>query len=688
MPDNQYPVFDGGQTLTAADLNQLRAFGHYRDRLLGRLTGFGVSCGLGGTVSGTTLTIAPGLAVDQVGEPLILPTTQTIALPPTTSAGSFDFVAAGPGGFSVVLESTDTTEPAPDCGEADCEGHAELHTRAVALRIASGRITGPRFDFAGETLLTAEPLRLSLTSAPQGSYVTLRNTLVARLNNGGSPLISTALITKLQGTSIAPADLPGVKGYKAGFLNQVLFATLDLLRCRALMATNCDRSTTRPGVVLGWLHLVGSTWTWECAYRHAWEPPRGLSLAFVGGGCTSPCGIWVDLLEGLISGYAPPDPPPPEDDDDGIPPVFVYCPSGMVLIGGVCVNIYYPPPEIPDDWYIPWEIDPIDPLGPIWNPPDVYGHIDDVIKEVYGTDPWEYFGTGVIGGLPALGRDAEIVRTSLEAEVTGLGGTPNVEVLTAGEATALPGYQPGASFNIADTIVLTVGANNKVTAMGRVPAAHTARELGTALPAATAKATEALAATELQQVGLTTVTEQVGGLAEEVAGFKGFEEATTQWRAEIDGAIEGVGNAIEAEVHERVTLELGGLKLDDMQRRLSVTEGQIDVIVKGVGVSRVEKPLDAGMARGMVEFAGSLTNGLASLVTPENEDVLGRHIGEATRATSTLEEAATVGEPKAIGDATVKLMGTLRTAIKSAGIDASLSKELDAQLNAMKGLLG
>ena len=26
MPDNQYPVFDGGQTLTAADLNQLRAF--------------------------------------------------------------------------------------------------------------------------------------------------------------------------------------------------------------------------------------------------------------------------------------------------------------------------------------------------------------------------------------------------------------------------------------------------------------------------------------------------------------------------------------------------------------------------------------------------------------------------------------------------------------------------------------
>jgi hypothetical protein len=690
MPDNQYPVFEGGQTLTAADLNQLRAFGHDRDRLLGRLTGFGVNCGLGGTVGGTTLTIAPGLAVDQVGEPLILPAAQTITLPPATSPGSFGFVAAGPGGFSVVLESTDITEPAPDCGEADCEGHAELHTRGVALRIAAGRITGPRFDFAGETLLTVEPMRLSLTSAPQGSYATLRDALVTRLNNGGSPLISTALITKLQGTSIAPSDLPGVKGYKAGFLNQVLFATLDLLRCRALMATTCDRSTPRPGVVLGWLHLVGSTWTWECAYRHAWEPPRGLSLAFVGGGCTSPCGIWVDLLEGLISGYAPPDPPPPEDADPGIPPVFVYCPNGMVLVGGICVNVYYPPLTIPDEWYGPWEIDPIipDPLGPIWNPADVYAHIDDVIKEVYDTDPWEYFGTGVIGGLPALGRDAGIAKAALEAEVVGLGGTPNVEVLTAGAATALPGYQPGASFNIADTIVLTVGTNNKITAMGRVPAAHTARELGTALPAATAKATEALAATELQQVGLATVTGQVGGLVEEVAGFKAFEQTTTQWRAEVGEALEGVGDAIEAEVHERVTRELGGLKLDDVQRRLSVTEGQIDVIVKGVGVGRVEKPLDAGIAHGMVEFAGSLTNGLASLVTPENEEVLGRHIGEATRATSMLEEAAVGGEPKAIGDATVKLMGTLRTAIKSAGIDASLGKELDAQLNAMKGLLG
>lgn len=688
MPDNQYPVFEGGQTLTAADLNQLRLFGHHRDRLLGRLTGFGVNCGLGGAISGTTLTVGPGLAIDQVGEPMVLPAAQTIALPPTPSAGTFAFVAPAAGGFSVVLESTDVTEPAPDCGEADCEGHAELHTRAVALRITPGRITGPRFDFGSEPLLSVEPMRLSLTSAPQGSYVALRDAIATRLTNGGDPLISPALITQLQATSIAASDLPGVKGYKAGFINQVLFATLDLLRCRALMSTACDRDTPRPGVVLGWLNLVGTTWTWQCAYRHAWEPPRGLSLALVGASCGSPCGVWVDALEGLIAGYAPPDPPPVEDDDDGGIIVYPLCPHGLILVGGECVNVYYPPIEIPDDWYIPWVIEELDPLGPIWNPPNVYEHFDDIVVDVYGTDPWTYFGKETITGLPALGRDAVVAKESLEAQITNLGGTPNVQVLTAAQATALPGYQPGATFNAADTVVMTVGANNKVVAVGRVPAAHTARELGTALPAATGKANEALAATEVHQVAIDSVTDQVGGLQLEVEGFKQFEQTTVAWRTEIDEAFAGVGKTIEAEVKGRVTMELGGLRLDDMQNRLAVAEGQLDVIVKGVGIERAVKPLDAGAARGMVDFAATVTNGLASLTNVENEEALAKHIGAATQATARLEEVAATGEPKAIGEATVTLMGTLRTAVKSAGIDPALGKELDAQLNAMKGMLG
>ncbi len=687
MPDNQYPVFEGGQTLTAVDLNQLRTFLHQRDRLLGRLVGFGINCGLGGSVSGTTLTIGPGLAIDQRGEPLLLPAAQTIALPPTPSSGTFDFIATGPGGFSVVLESVDTVEPAPDCGETDCEGHAELHTRAVALRVVPGRITGTQFDFASETLLTVEPMRLSLTSAPQGSFVALRDALVTRLLNGGSPLISTALITQLQATSIAPSDLPGVKGYKAGFINQVLFATLDLLRCRALMGVACDRAAARPGVVLGWVHLVSSAWVWECSYRHAWEPPQGFSAALVGGTCGNPCGVWVDALEGLISGYAPPDPPPPADDDDGPGPGVVYCPYGMILVGSRCVNVYYPPIEYPVEWYIPWVEDP---LGPIWNPPDVYEHFNDIIREVYQADPWEYFGKGVISGLETLGRDAEISRTALENTITDLGGTPNVVLVTATEATAMDGYSPAGTFSPSDTIVLTVNTGGRVVATGRVAAAHTARKLGTELPAATAKATEALAASEMQQVGLTKVTQQLGGLREDMAGFKGFEQTATKWREEIGQALDGVGTTIESQVRERIGVELTGMELGTFERRLSTAEGSLDVLVKvGVkGGAQVAQRLDQDFARGMVEFAETVNAGLGSLVNADNQKTLGRYVGDATRAAATLEVVAAGGDPVAIGDAAVTLMGTLRTAVKSAGIEANLGKQLDAQFTAVKGLLG
>ena len=683
MPDNQYPVFEGGQTLTAADLNQLRAFGHARDRVLGRLTGFGVGCGLTGTVTGSTLTIAPGLAVDQAGEPMMLPAARTIALPPTPSSGTFAFVTAAGGGFSVVLESTDTVEPTPDCGEVDCEGHAELHTRGVTLRVVPGRITGPRFDFAGEPLLAVEPLRLSLTSNPQGSYTTLRNTIATRLANNGSPLINPALIAQLSETSIATSDLPGVKGYKAGFLNQVLFAALDLLRCRALAATACDRSTPRPGVVLGWVRQVSGTWTWECQYRHAWEPLPGLSLALVGGTCGDPCGIWVDALEGLISGYAPPDPPPLEEPDDGGVVVYPVCPLGMVLIKGKCVNIYFPPPEIPDRWRRPWEIDQLNPLDPIWNPPNIREHFDELVRDVYETDPWEYFGIGTVSALPALGRDVALAKGSLEATITELGGLASVLVATAAEATAMPGYQPGATFNTADTVVMTVGMNNKVVAIGRIPAAHTAREIGTALPAATAAAAEAVAVTAtIPSMVTTAVDERAGGFRELETAVK---EVLTQAGSVLsDGALQG---AIKSVVDERMKLvdtTIGGLQTQI--NNLYMVRGDVGNAGK-LGPTQGMR-LDQDMSLAITTFADTITQGLEGLVTPENERTLGQHLKRVHTQAAQLEAIATAGEPSAIGDATVQLLSTLRTAVKSAGIDKAVGRELDVQLNVVKGLLG
>src|SRR5215472_9145154 len=257
MSSNQYPLFETGETLTAADLNMLQAFLHDRDRLVGRMAGFGVNCGLGGVVTGSTLTIQPGLAVDQNGEPLILADTATISLAPPAMTPSYDFIDTAPGGFSVVLESSETVEPAPDCGEADCAGHAELHTVGVSVRTVAGRVTGTRMDFAAESLLTVTPMGLSAASTPTASYNSLRDAIATRLTNGTNPEVTPGLIADLQATSIAASDSPGIQGYKCGWLNLVLFATLDLLRVEALLKVGCDRSTTRAGVVLGWVNQVG-----------------------------------------------------------------------------------------------------------------------------------------------------------------------------------------------------------------------------------------------------------------------------------------------------------------------------------------------------------------------------------------------------------------------------------------------
>jgi hypothetical protein len=677
-----YPVFAGGQTLTARDLNQVRAFLHDRDRLLGRLIGFGVNCGLGGTVSGSTLTIAPGLAVDQVGEPLLLGAAARITLPPSPAGAAFDFIATGPGGFSVVLESTDTVEPVPDCGEAGCEGHAEPHVRSVALTVVPGRVTGTRFDFGNETLLTVEPLRLSVDGNPQGAFVGLRNAIVSRLQNGGSPLISGTLISQLQGMSIGSSDLPGVKGYKAGFLNQVLFAALDLLRCRALSAVPCDRSTTRPGVVLGWVHQVGGSWVWDCGYRHRWEPPVGFSQASLGGTCSDACGLYTDRLEGLISGYAPPDPPPPQPGGGGgttvDPGIFVFCPQGTVLVGGRCVNILLPPPEIPEYWIKPWVEWPP-------NPGDPYPFPDLTTQpwEVYGTDPWTYFGEGVLSVMPGLGYDAGAVRTQLGNKITELGGTPNIVITTVGELGSVEGYSPAGGINIADTVVLTADDNGRVIGTGRIAAAHTARKLGTELPAAVGKADQALGATAELSASVAGLGDDLTGLHTEFAGFQRFQQDTGAWRGQVTATLGSLGDLVQKTVDESF-----GVRFDSVQERLAVAEGSLDVL-KLIG-GRSPGPvrgLDAGAAGQVAKFAETTIEAMRSLEGRGTPALTGA-VAAAEEATRGLREIVDGGDEAAIGTAVVGLLDTVRTMVKASGVDASLGRQLDSQFSEVRGRFG
>lgn len=676
MPVNQYAEFEGGQTLTAADLNLVRDFLHDRDRLLGRITGFGTNCGLAGTISGATLTIAPGLAVDQVGEPLLLGSAATIALPPTVSTGTFDFVDAGPGGFTIVLEATDTEAVPPDCGETGCEGHATVHTRSVALRVVAGRLTGPRFAFASEPLLAVSPMRLSTTSNPQGSFVTLRNALTARL----AGLVDSGLLATLAGIQIESADLPGERGYKAGFLNQVLFAALDLLRCQALMAVSCDRTTARPGVALGWVVQSGGAWQWHCEYRHAWEPPRGLTSALLGGSCSDPCRVHRDHLEGLLATYVEPQPPatPPSGGGTVEPGDFVYCPHGMIRVGNRCINVIEPPVVIPDKWAEPWVIDP---LGPIWNPP-----VETNPWEVYEIDPLDYLGSGVLNVLPALGLSATEVEAALADRITDVGGTPNISILTMDEASGLAGYGPASAVSPADQVVLVADATGRVVATGRVSAARTARAVGTQLPAAIAKADTALEATTGLRADLAEVGAGLGEVRTDVMELQGFTQDMGSWRAGVDGSIAGLPGKVERLVDERM-----GPQVTDIQRRVATMEGAIDILRSTGGGRVVTAPSRAGLgtpfAEGMIEYVETLNAGLRTLVNADNADRLGRYVEDVTRAGAKLEVAIAAGEPRQLEEAALEVLDTMRTAIKSAGVPADVGRQVDAQFRMMRDII-
>lgn len=706
MSDNQYPVFVDGQTLTEAELNDLRIFLHQRDRLVGRLVGFGVNAGLAGVVtSGTTLTISPGLAVDQTGEPLVLGASTTIPLPPVAESVAYDFVSAAPGGFSVVLESTDTIEPSPACGEPGCAGHAELHTRSVALHVVAGRVTGTRMDFAAESLLTVEPIRLSLDSTPANSYTALRNAIATRLTNGTAPVVDPALIAKLQATSIATGDTAGIRGYKCGWLNMVLFATLDLLRVRALLSLTSERTTTRPGVVLGWVHQVSGTWVFDCPWRHAWEPPRGFTEAFLGGTCSDPAGAFRDELEALLAGFAPPDPAPVGDPK---PPIA--CPVGSIRVGDRCIKITFPPKEIPDKWAHKWLFDPREP---IWYPPIETWKNPDV---VYERAPVDVLGEKEFPLTDYLGHTGTDVKEVLGGFISEQGAIADVRVMAAGDVQTLEGYSPAGGFAPSDSVVLGVDTNGVVVSTGRVPTVQNVRTVGSALPAAVGAANEAMAAaTELRglstgfEARFTELDQTIAGLDTNLTTLK---TDFLTYKTSFDPG--GIGDRIGS-------LEEGFKELEGVQTRINVLEGKVDVISKfgdgirldpgkvggggvigdvvggpggpggigGIGGGVIVRPggqIDRELAQGIAEFARTTVDAMRSLPKQRNRS-FSRYAAAADRAHAALAEAVSPEEPEApvadaatITAAAMEVLSTVRTLVKASGIPKDLGKQLDAQL--------
>ena len=655
MTDNDYPVYEPGQTLTATELNTTTTYLNARDRLLCRLIGFGINCGLGGTVvSQTKLTIDRGLAIDQAGQGLALLADSDVPLPPTSVTPSYDFISATPGGFSIVLEATDTIATPPPCGEANCGGHPKIHTSGVTLRVVEGQITGTWMDFDTETLLNVTPMRLNPTTGKAiGNYTTLRDKIATRLTNNGDPLVETALITKLQGTNIAdPGDLPAAVGYKCGWLNMVLFATLDLLRCEALCELAADRTTTRNGVVLGWVHLVSGDWVFDCSYRHAWEPPRGFTEAYLGGTCVDPCALYRNKLEAILGTYAPPEPPPA--GGGGQPPVVDYCPNG-VMASGECWPTYYPPLDIPGDWSRHW-YDPVikDPKIPIWNPPH---EINPSI--VYETDDFNNYFDGYMHGGGLVGHPGSDAQAAVVKVIEQHGGQASVLVVNATELSTMSGYAPTEGFSPSDTIVLTVGSDNTVIGTGRVSAIQTARKMGAALPAA-------INAANVATTAAAGIEQTVAGFKAEVSGFgaqmKGFTEDVAKLHGEFDG-VKGFSD------------------------RLIKMEGSVEVLsVRSVSAGHAQN-YDVGFSRAVSEFAKTTVVAMRSVGNNANDPKFERNAVAAERAQLDLEQAVSDGDPGALNVATVQVLSAMRTLVKGSGVDAAAGRELDSQVRGLQEMI-
>lgn len=678
MAEARYPVFAAGQTLTKDDLNRLRDFLDGKDRLVARLIGFGIDCGLSGKVVGSDLRIAPGLAIDQAGNGLLLDTPFTVAAGTAARDETFDFIDPAPGGVTPVLVITDTVEEASQCEKNGCEGHASTGVRRAEVVLVAGRLIVGAVDFSTELLLKEIPLTITLGGSVQGDFIHLRDAILDRLVAVGV-VLPPEVMSRLSGLQIPDTVLPAIRMYRAAFLNQVFFAALDLLRCRSLHAATCLRDATRPGVALGWLHVTAGSPVWDCRYRHDFEPSEGLVTALFGGGCDDPCELLRNRFEALVRSYAEPAVPAPADPPS-TPPAwgdFHICRKTNKVVAsrnlyrGIptdCFDWVHPPERLPPGWkdiYVqesPYR-KPFEP--PVPPQPDV----------LYAIDPVDFAEAGVISLLPAVGALAEGTRAVLKDVISGQHVTPDVRVLTLAEAAALPGFAPQSSVSLGDTIVLVRDNQNKIVATGRVTNQQVlkstgadvagAREAaGTALGAAREARTVATAADArvgefaTQITGVSADVMELGGkvtgFLAEVGGLHGrinaFGTSVAAVNARIDGIavradeLSGVVSRTADEVRgrmdtfaERITLaeSMTGRLGRDMEGALNTAsrvDGRIDELYK-IRLSGKEQGLapERDVNAGLVDFFGVMRRSVESVATTRRRPAVREELARGTR---------------------------------------------------------
>lgn len=742
MAERCYPGFEPGQTLTAEDLEVLRDFLDEQDRITRRMIGFGIVCGLEGAIDGTEVVISPGLAIDQEGDGALVETEvrKSTASP---DEETFDFIDTAPGGFTPVLVIEDIEQPAPECDEEGCEGHATLWCREVRIALVEGRLVVDPNAFATDPLLDKEPVTVSATGAVHGAFTGLRNAITSRWTSAGISLSEDAK-SIFGDLSIQSSDLVGIKAYKAAFLNQVLFATLDLLRCMSLHKAACLRTEGDRAVALGWVEKSGATLTWDCRYRHHFQPNSGLVSALLGGRCDDPCELYRDRLEALILNFRVPTVPKEEDPPSTTPPSkgdYHWCRPTSKWTKDYWIHIdcdrwKVPPKHVPEEWRDIYGIDPervIVDKQDWWTdpPPDPW--------LLYGDPPLDLTEAGTLTLIPSLGKDVESAGGIITEVLDEAGMSPDVRIIDQGEIGGVAGFSYEATISMGDTVVLVADDLGKVVATGRIANARTVRGAEAGIADAVGKADGAVA-TAGEAIGLASGFDSRIGQAESTLGaLEGFRDETVAWRSGVEPKIEGLDQAIDLAVkqalpgiqmelqgfvnqvigaeQERWLVEAGGMmdgKLNEATRtfeqragmveeRAAFVEGQVGLAIEQGGQvgDRIDdlykfSVVEGGRAkqqaanRQLVDVLTTMRRSIAVGAKGEAAEAVGAELAKADEALAVLGASAGAGEP-VVEAAPTELGAVIESLVAAAGksgVPKSQMKRLERDAGTLMELLG
>jgi hypothetical protein len=473
LPTKGWPDFQDGRVLTHNDLNRLRDYLYTKYAFQNSaLFGFGVACGLGGSVDGKKLTISPGFALAGEGRELVLDTAFEYDLGDLAGEQleEFDFVDGAKDGYTAVICAGDTPRAAGGvCDPDDCTLHTDYVDEGVRIAFARGQLK--QEGVFAHKVFDLKPITPDKSGKAPG-FAQLQKSLNGLLE----PHLEAPTLKLLMGLELTgPA---GVDLMKVGILNEVLYAAWGFFRCRAYGSLDCFGTGTPACVALGWISENGA-WAWHCRHRHHFSLSRALYSAIRGSRCEDVCQVHLDHIRAILETFEPP-PTKQEDPPKDWPDEDVHICTLLELRNRKC--IWWKLPDLPYKVELPPVSGTLNPLDPIWNPPtieELYRDPDLVVtnplldpvrpEETVLDIKLDPYGAGVLPTNQFLGFDGPQVAEAITKTLDGQGITASVEAVSMDTFQKTANLRPGLALAATDSIFLGTNAKGTVIAIGAVP---------------------------------------------------------------------------------------------------------------------------------------------------------------------------------------------------------------------------